>query len=62
MDYIWTEKEINKAVKRLQEKFQNLEEWLSSRDIRSNGKINASDYRKLMTKLVELEHAFNQKC
>jgi hypothetical protein len=61
MDYIWSDKEIEKTVKRLRKKFQDSEECISSRDIRSNGKIETSDYRKLMAKLVELGHAFDNE-
>ncbi|WP_310422885.1 hypothetical protein [Chamaesiphon sp. VAR_48_metabat_135_sub] len=60
MDYIWTDKEIDRTVIRLQ-KFQDSEEWLSSRNIRSGNKPKAPDYRKLMAKLVELEHAFDNE-
>lgn len=42
MNHIWTEKDINNAIKRLQ-KYQNCEDWLVVKHIKS-GNISAQDW------------------
>jgi hypothetical protein len=57
MNHIWTDKEINNAVKRLQ-KYRSCKHGLVVKHIKS-GNISAQDWRNLMFMLVERGHAFD---
>ena len=66
MNYSWTDKQINQAVKRLQSNHGNSEEWLVVKDIRSGNKPDdsgnspdAQDWRNLMSELVKIGSAFD---
>jgi hypothetical protein len=54
-NFLWTEKQIQAAVKRLRHK----KGWLGVADIRSGNKAKATEYRQLMSILVRLNNAFD---
>jgi hypothetical protein len=53
-EYIWTEKRIHAAVKRLSHK----KGWLGVAEVRSGNKAKAPEYRQLMVILVKMGEAF----
>jgi hypothetical protein len=53
-NYIWTEKQIQAAIKRLSHK----KGWLGVAEVRSGNKEKAPEYRQLMSILVERGEAF----
>jgi hypothetical protein len=54
-NYIWAEKQIQAAARRLKHK----KGWLRVSDVRSGNKVKAPEYRQLMAILVDRNYAFD---